>query len=138
MNSVLEFDVRLSDERDAAVEKVTAALRREGFRVLSRVDIDKAFRDITNAEFRPYTILGACSPQLAHAALTYATEIGSILPCNITVEGTGRGSLIHIVNPAVMIEAEMLTSESALFGVANDVTRRLQRVAETLRESRGD
>ena len=135
MNSVLEFDVRVSDTREDAVDKVTAALRREGFDVLSRIDIDKVFQDMTSAHFRPYTILGACSPQLAHAALTCAPELGLILPCNITVEGTDDGSLIRIVNPAVMIEADMLGTKGELFDVAQDATVRLQRVAEALRES---
>lgn len=135
MNSVLEFDVRVSDTREDAVDKVTAVLRREGLDVLSRIDIDKAFQDMTSVQFRPYTILGACSPQLAHAALTSAPELGLILPCNITVEGTDDGSLIRIVNPAVMIEADMLRSEGVLFDVAQDTTERLQRVVEALRMS---
>ena len=135
MNSVLEFDVRVSDTRERAVDKVTAALQQEGFSVLTRIDIDKAFPDMTSAQFRPYTILGACNPQLAHAALTCAPELGLILPCNITVEGTDDGSLIRIVNPAVMIEADMLRSEGVLFDVAQDTTERLQRVVEALRMS---
>lgn len=133
MSDELGFEVRISASQDDAIERVSEALKAEGFGVLTRVDIDQAFREKIGAEFRPYTILGACNPQLAHAALTSKPEIGLMLPCNVTVEAAGDGeSLVRIVNPAVMMQMGEVGSDDAIGDVADDAGVRLRRVAETL------
>lgn len=133
MSDELGFEVRISASQVDAIEQVTEALKAEGFGVLTRVDIDQAFREKIGADFRPYTILGACNPQLAHAALTSKPEIGLMLPCNVTVEAAGDGeSLIRIVNPAVMMQMGEVGSDDAIGGVADDAGVRLKRVAEAL------
>jgi len=133
MSDELGFEVRISASQVDAIEQVTEALKAEGFGVLTRVDIDQAFREKIGADFRPYTILGACNPQLAHAALTSKPEIGLMLPCNVTVEAAGDGeSLIRIVNPAVMMQMGEVGSDDAIVGVADDAGVRLKRVAEAL------
>ena len=131
MSEALGFEVAVSDPHDAAIERVTAALKDEGFGVLTRIDIDTAFREKIGAEFRPYTILGACNPTLAHTALTSVPEIGLMLPCNVTVEEADEGSTIRIMNPAVMMSVE-LGSDDALRDVAGDATDKLKRVAAAL------
>lgn len=134
MSDELGFEVRVAASQDEAIERVTEALKAEGFGVLTRIDIDQAFRDKIGAEFRPYTILGACNPQLAHTALTSNPEIGLMLPCNVTVEATdNHGSLVRIINPAVMMQMGELGSDEKVGTVADDATERLQRVAEALR-----
>ena len=134
MSDELGFEVRISASRDDAIEQVTEALKAEGFGVLTRVDIDRAFREKIGAEFRPYTILGACNPQLAHAALTSKPEIGLMLPCNVTVEAAGDDeSLVRIVNPAVMMQMGEVGADDAIGDVADDAGVRLKRVAEALR-----
>ena len=134
MSDELGFEVRISASQDDAIELVTEALKVEGFGVLTRVDIDQAFREKIGAEFRPYTILGACNPQLAHAALTSKPEIGLMLPCNVTVEAAGDDeTLVRIVNPAVMMKMDDLGADDAIGGVADDAGVRLKRVAEALR-----
>ncbi len=133
MKEKLGFEVRLPMSRDDAIEAVTDALKNEGFGVLTRIDIDEAFRDKIGEDFRPYTILGACNPQLAHIALTSAPEIGLMLPCNVTVEADINGSLVRIINPETMMQTEGLDDSEAVRFVAGDATSRLRRVVETLR-----
>lgn len=133
MKEKLGFEIRLPMSRDDAIEAVTDALKNEGFGVLTRIDIDEAFRDKIGEDFRPYTILGACNPQLAHIALTSAPRIGLVLPCNVTVEADINGSLVRIINPETMMQTEGLGDCEAVRFVAGDATSRLRRVAETLR-----
>ena len=134
MSNELGFEVRIAASQADAIERVSEALKAEGFGVLTRVDIDQAFREKIGAEFRPYTILGACNPQLAHTALTSKPEIGLMLPCNVTVEAADNDeSLVRIVNPSVMMQMGEAGSDGKVADVANDATERLKRVAEALR-----
>jgi uncharacterized protein (DUF302 family) len=111
---------------------VTEALKTEGFGVLTRADVDQAFRDKIGVEFRPYTILGACNPQLAHVALSSKPEIGLMLPCNVTVEAVDDGCIVRIVNPIAMMQMGDLGSDEVIVDVAGDATERLKRVADAL------
>jgi uncharacterized protein (DUF302 family) len=129
----LGIEVRLTVSRDDAIDKVTDALKAEGFGVLTRVEIDQAFREKIGTKFRPYTILGACNPKLAHAALTTVPELGLMLPCNVTVEADIHGSLVRILDPAIMLQTDELAANDTLRGVADDAKQRLQRVADALR-----
>ena len=133
MTDKLGFEVRLTVSRDDAIDKATGALEAEGFGVLTRIEMDQAFREKIGKKFRPYTILGACNPKLAYAALTSAPEIGLILPFNVTVEADIHGSLVRIVNPEIIMQTDELAANDALRSVANDASQRLQRVAEALR-----
>ena len=133
MTEELGFEVRIASSHDEAIERITEALKAEGFGVLTRIDLDQAFRDKIDVEFRPYTILGACNPKLAHTALTSKPEIGLMLPCNVTVETTeDGGSLIRIMNPAIMMQIGDLGADDAVISVASDATERLKRVAGSL------
>jgi uncharacterized protein (DUF302 family) len=134
MSGELGFEVRVRASQEEAIETVNEALKTEGFGVLTRIDIDKAFREKIGTEFRPYTILGACNPQLAHTALTSNPEIGLMLPCNVTVEAVADGeSLIRIVNPSVMMQMGEAGSDDAISKVADEAAERLKRVAAALR-----
>lgn len=133
MNDELGFEVRLTVTKAEAIDKVIEALKAEGFGVLTRIEIDQAFKEKIGVQFRPYTILGACNPSLAHAALTSVPEIGLLLPCNVTVEADINGSLVRIMNPAIMMQTEGLADSDELRAVASDAQERLQRVAESLR-----
>ncbi|MDH3614088.1 MAG: DUF302 domain-containing protein [Gammaproteobacteria bacterium] len=134
MRENIGFEVRLTDSHDQAIDKVTDALKAEGFGVLTKIEIDQAFQKKIGKKFRPYTILGAYNPQLAHAALTSAREIGLMLPCNVTVEADIDGSLVRIMNPDIMMQTKELVANDTLRSVATDARQRLQRVAEALRE----
>src|SRR5690606_20567519 len=99
----LGYTLALPQPYEQALGTVTAALKTQGFGVLTRIDVRATLKEKLGEDFRPYTILGACNPPLAHKALTAAPEIGLLLPCNVTVEQTQPGqSLVRIANPAVM------------------------------------
>jgi uncharacterized protein (DUF302 family) len=128
------FEVTLSLPFDAAIERVTEALKLEGFGVLTRIDVQETLQKKLGVAFRPYVILGACNPGLAHQALSARAEVGLMLPCNVTVESTGEGSsIVRIADPAMMMTMGDLGSNAALQGVGAEARLRLSRVAGSLR-----
>jgi uncharacterized protein (DUF302 family) len=135
MSDPLAFEVRLPDSYDRALERVTAALKVEGFGVLTRIDVHTTLKEKIGAEFRPYAILGACNPPLAHRALSHDAEVGLLLPCNVTVEATpdGTGSVVRIADPRMMLGIGRFARDPALAGIASEVRGRLERVATALR-----
>ena len=130
MSSPLGFDVYLTTPYDEAVTAVTAELQKEGFGVLTEIDIKATLKKKLDVDFRPYKILGACNPTLAHKALTLAPQVGLMLPCNVTVaqEEDGR-ILVSIVNPQQMLG---VVDHPELEAVACDAEERLRRVANAL------
>lgn len=129
----LAFEAKLAQPHDRAIETVTAALKAEGFGVLTRIDAHTTFREKLGVEFRPYSILGACNPPLAHRVLGHRAEAGLLLPCNVTVEAEGSGSLVRIGDPDVMLSVGGMDQDSTLRAVAAEVRERLARVADALR-----
>jgi uncharacterized protein (DUF302 family) len=133
MSEELGFEVRMDMPCGEAIDEVTRALEAEGFRVLTKIEIDQAFRDEIGTHFRPYTILGACNSQLARTALTIAPEIGMMLPCNVTIEADINGSVVRIMNPEILMQTKKLWFDDVLRSVATDATKRLMHVADELR-----
>jgi uncharacterized protein (DUF302 family) len=113
----------------AAVEAVTAALKQEGFGVLSTIDIQATLRARLGAETGPYTILGACNPPLAHRALTAEPEIGLLLPCNVVVYVDGGQTTVSAIDPEAMFR---VTQRDDLAPIAREVAERLRRVMAAL------
>ena len=136
MNEDHPLSARVAATREEAVERVVAALKDEGFGVLTRIDMDQAFREKLGADFRPYTILGACNPALAHQALTARSQVGLLLPCNVTVDQEGEGdSLVRIVDPLEMLASAMDGEDQELSEIAREARERLERVAMALSET---
>jgi uncharacterized protein (DUF302 family) len=136
MATSLGYEVSLSESYQDAVARTREALRAEGFGILTEVDLQQAFRDKLDQEFRPYVMLGACNPPLAYRALQSAPEIGLLLPCNVTVEACPEGgSLVRLVNPDLLLSAGRLADRPELQEIATDARRRLERVADSLRRS---
>lgn len=130
MSDTLGFNVYLTTDYDTAVTRVTDELKKEGFGVLTEIDVKATLKKKLDVDFRPYIILGACNPPLAHKALTIAPESGLLLPCNVTVADEGNGRiLISIIDPNKMMS---FLNNPQLKGVANDAETRLRRVAEAL------
>ena len=133
MSQEIVFQIPLKVPYAEAVEKVTAALKEEGFGVLTQIDVKDTIKQKLDKDFRPYIILGACNPPLAYKALSNEPVVGGLLPCNVTVEATDEGSLVQIVNPSAMMGIPPLSDNPALVEVAAEALERLQRVAAKLK-----
>ncbi len=114
-----------------AEARVRDALKAEGFGVLTEIDIREAFRQKLDVDFRPYRILGACSPPLAHRALGEEIDIGLLLPCNVVVyEGDEAGtSVVAVLDPALQLG---VSGRDDLAELAAEVQERLHRVIDAL------
>lgn len=124
------FRVEIDAPYEAAIERVTAALKEEGFGVLTEIDVQATLKKKLDADFRRYIILGACNPRLAQQALSHELEVGLLLPCNVIVYETTPGcSMVSIVDPLAMLG--VVTNE-ALDAVANEANARLRRVIEVV------
>ncbi|MGJ4901037.1 DUF302 domain-containing protein [Bradyrhizobium sp. HKCCYLS2058] len=114
---------------DAAIERVTAELKARGFGVLTRIDVQATLREKIGADFRPYTILGACNPKLAHEALQAESRIGTMLPCNVIVQEIGGKVEVAAVNPVASMQA---IENAALATLATKVSDALKAVVEAV------
>jgi len=113
-----------------AVDKVTAALKQEGFGVLSDIDIQKAMQEKIGVAMPAYRILGACNPPLAHQALQSDPEIGLLLPCNVTVRELPDGRVgVGFLDPQTMVQ---LTGNDGVRAVADEAGKRLERARSAL------
>jgi uncharacterized protein (DUF302 family) len=113
-----------------AVERVVAALKQEGFGVLTEIDVRATLKKKLGVDFRRYVILGACNPPLAYQALSANLEIGLLLPCNAIVYETDDGeSAVAIIDPVTMMT---MADSPELAAVAHEARARLARVIESL------
>jgi uncharacterized protein (DUF302 family) len=135
--SQLAYEVQLATDFDTATEATRAALKAEGFGVLTEIDLKATFREKLNREFRRYTILGACNPPLAYAAVSADPAVGLLLPCNVTVEEVGPAmTLVRLTDPRAMLSAAPGALSPAVQEVASDANARMERVARELRSDR--
>ena len=114
---------------ERAVERTREELAKEGFGVLTEIDVRATMKKKLDVDFRPYVILGACNPPLAHRALTAEPDIGLLLPCNVIVYATETPgeSVVAAMDP---VAALALTGNDAIGPLADDVKARLTRVLE--------
>jgi len=115
---------------DEVIERVTNALKEEGFGVLSDIDVKSTMKEKLDVDFRNYRILGACNPPNAHKALTAEPHIGLMLPCNLVVQETEPGKVdVAAVDPKASMAA---VENSELESVADFIKDRLERVINNL------
>ena len=113
-----------------AVQKVTEELKREGFGVLTEIDVKETLKQKLDVDFRKYKILGACNPPNAYKALQAETDIGLMLPCNVVVyESEGGGTVVAAVDPVASMRA---VENIGLEATALEVKKKLQRVIEAM------
>jgi len=118
-------------EYEQAVTRTKEALAAEGFGILAEIDVAATLKQKLGVDFRPYVILGACNPQLAHRALSAERDIGLLLPCNVVVYAAdvpGR-SVVAAMDP---VEALRLTGNDVITPVADEARQRLVRALESL------
>ena len=128
----MSYNAELKTDFDSAIGQVTAALKKEEFGIISRIDMHTTFKEKIDKEIPPHTILGACNPKLAYTAVTAMPEASLMLPCNVTVQQEGDRIVVRITNPTAMMQAAGLDDQPALKEVAIEADVRLQRVAESL------
>ena len=113
-----------------AIEKVTEALKKEGFGILTEIDVKATLKKKLDVDFRRYKILGACNPPFAYEALKAERMIGAMLPCNVIVqEAEGGGTEVAAIDPIASMKA---VDNPTLGGVAQEVQQKLKNVIENI------
>ena len=124
------FSKTVKEDFDTAIEKVTDELKKEGFGVLTQIDVQETLKKKLDVDFRKYRILGACNPTFAHEALIAEDKIGAMLPCNVVVQEHENGEVeISAVDP---VASMMAVNNDALGHVAAQVREKLKSVIDQL------
>jgi uncharacterized protein (DUF302 family) len=130
------ISVTVALDHGDAVARTKEALAAEGFGVLSEIDIQATLRNKLDVDFRPYLILGACNPPLAHRALSAERDLGLLLPCNVVVYAADEPdrTVVAAMDPEAALE---LTENPEVRDVAREVRARLERVLESVASTAG-
>jgi len=125
------FNTVLQCTFDVAVNRVTEALKKEGFGILSEIDVQAALKKKLDVDFKKYKILGACNPPYAYQALQVEEKIGTMLPCNVIVlEKEGGGGIeVAAIDPIASMQA---IANPQLQDIADQVQAKLKKVIESL------
>ena len=120
------FGKAVAMSHDEAIERVTQELAKEGFGVLTEIDVAATLKKKLGVEVPAYRILGACNPQFAHRALQAEPQIGALLPCNVVVRTDASGAtLVEIMDPRAVLQ---LVGRPEIAEIAGEVRQRLERV----------
>ena len=114
---------------ERAIEKVTEELKKEGFGILTTIDVKDTLKKKINVEFKKYVILGACNPPLAHKALEAEEELGLLLPCNVIVYEKNDSTVVSFFDPMVMTR---IVDTEKLKPIAEEVQKKMKRVLEAV------
>ena len=125
------FNTTLKEKNfDKAIETVTAALKEEGFGVLTEIDVKETLKKKIDVDFKKYRILGACNPEFAHKALKSEDKIGVFLPCNVIVEENDNGEVeVSAVDPISSMQA---AKNDSLQEIATEVQQKLKKIINSL------
>ena len=125
------FSVTVSDKFDDAITRVTEELQKEGFGVLTEIDVKATLKKKLDIDKRPYTILGACNPVLANQAIDAEPDIGLLLPCNVLVREEEDGSVtVAFMDPSAVLT---LVDKEGIAELAGQVKEKLERVRDALK-----
>jgi len=114
---------------DETISRVTEALGKEGFGVLTQIDVAATLKKKLGLDMPPYRILGACNPQFAHKAIEFEPQIGALLPCNVVVREEEGRTRVEIMDPKSVLQ---LVERPEIEGIATEVRKRLERVLAAL------
>ena len=125
MSNTYAFGKTVGKDVSQTIERVTQALAKEGFGILSDIDVAGTLKKKLGLDVPAYRILGACNPQFAHRALEAEPEIGTLLPCNVVVRKISAGTRVDIMDPLAVMQ---LVGKPEVATIASEVRGRLQRV----------
>ncbi|MEO9005058.1 MAG: DUF302 domain-containing protein [Ginsengibacter sp.] len=124
------FSKTMHEDFDTAIEKVTEGLKKEGFGVLTQIDVQETLKKKLDVDFKKYRILGACNPHFAYEALKAEDKIGAMLPCNIIVQEHENNKVeVSAVDP---VASMMAVKNDALGNLAMEVREKLEKVISNL------
>ena len=124
------FNKKVGDSFDDAIVRVTEELKKEGFGILSEIDVQGALKKKLDVDFKKYRILGACNPPFAYKALQQEDKIGTMMPCNVIVEENEDGSVeVSAVDPEASMQA---VQNQSLADIAHEVSAKLKKVIDSL------
>ena len=124
------FSTSLQGDIETIEQQLIEALQAEGFGILTEIDVQATFKKKLNIDSRPYKILGACNPPLAHQALTAEPDIGLLLPCNVVIrEEQDKSITVAFMDPAAVF---MLVDQEGIQPLAEEVKARLERVRDAI------
>jgi uncharacterized protein (DUF302 family) len=123
------FSKKIDLPYEKVLEKVTDELKKEGFGVLTSIDVKETLKKKIDVDFKKYMILGACNPPLAHKALQSEEELGLLLPCNVIVYENNGGTTVSFFDPMVMTK---LIDNDKLKIVAEEVQKKMKKVFEAI------
>jgi len=123
------FTKILNHSFDEAISLVTEALQKEGFGIMTEIDVTATLKKKIDVDFKPYKILGACNPGFAHKALSVEDKIGVMLPCNVLVIQQENGVEVAVVDPMASMQA---IQNETLGEIAGEVREKLKKVIESL------
>lgn len=130
MNTKYGFGKTIEASFDTVIEKVTQELQKEGFGILTDIDVQATLKKKLNQDMPPYRILGACNPPLAHRALTAEPSIGLLLPCNVVVRQDAAGKVqVEFMDPNAVLD---LVDKPDITQLAAEVRQKLERVMQAL------
>jgi uncharacterized protein (DUF302 family) len=114
---------------EKAIERITEELKKEGFGVLTEIDVKETLKKKLNVDFKKYKILGACNPPIAHKALLAEEELGLLLPCNVIVYEKEGKSVVSVFNPLIMTQ---IIEKEGFGGIAEEVRSKLTRALDAV------
>lgn len=124
------FTKRINEDFDTAIAKVTEELKKEGFGILTEIDVQATFKKKLDIDFKKYRILGACNPNFAYEAIKAEDKIGTMLPCNVIVQEQEDGIVeVSAVDP---VASMVSVQNSSLANIASEVREKLNRVINNL------
>ena len=129
----LGIKINLEMDIEKAQLLVTEALKDEGFGVLTEIDVKDTLKKKIDVDFRPYRILGACNPPLAHEALKVMPDVGLLLPCNVVLDQVDEGLVeVTFLDPRIMMN---IVNDPKINKISEDASARLERAAFALKEN---
>lgn len=115
---------------ESAIQKITDALKEEGFGIISEIDFQAILKEKLNVDFKKYMVLQACNPPYAYKSLQAEDKIGTMLPCNVVVQEIAEGTFeISSINPKAVMSA---VENDEMIDIANEISEKLERVIENL------